>query len=271
LDSATISADRDRPRRASGVLLIAVLAVSAALAGVGSIGDGRGPLVGRTYLSHSVTVAGEARPLVAGTQMWLAFEGDGRVAASAGCNRHGGRVRIERDRIVITDVFQTIAGCSAERSEQDEWLSTVLAADPYYVLDGESLRLTFDDTTIELLDSKVADPDRPLQKTRWRLSAMKPLATRPTNGAVATVVFDGSRVDVAVEGCNEATALATVTAKEIQVVHWVSTDRGCSGPEATAFTAIAAVLDGKVRYSIDAGKLTLVHPSGRELYFRATD
>jgi heat shock protein HslJ len=249
--------------------VLVFLALTAVLAGVGNVGDGRGPLVGRTFLSQSVTVAGEPRPLIAGTQMRLTFEGDARVSASAGCNRRGGRVVIERDRIVISDSFTTLAGCDAQRTEQDRWLSTVFAADPWYVLEGPLLRLTFDDTTIELLDSEIADPDRPLLGTRWRLEAMINMSTRLMQGAVATIVFEGGRVDVAIEGCNESTAHTTITGAEIQVDPLVSSDRTCPRAEATAQASIAAVLDGRIRYSIDAATLRLTHPSGRELLLRA--
>lgn len=271
MESATVSEERDRPRRAVGSLgpVLVFLAITAAVAGVGSRGDGRAPLVGRTFLSQSVTVAGKPRPLIAGTQMRLTFEDDGRISASAGCNRRGGRVVIERDRLLISDSFMTLAGCGAERAEQDRWLSSVFAADPAYVLDGPSLRLMFDDTTIELLDSEIADPDRPLLRTRWRLEAMINMSTRPMQGAVATIVFDEGRVDVTIEGCNEVTATTTNTSAEIQVDPLVSSDRECPRAEATAEAAIAAVLDGRIRYSIDAGTLRLSHPSGRELLLRA--
>jgi heat shock protein HslJ len=249
--------------------VLVFLAITGALAGVGNLGDGRG-LVGRTFLSQSVTVKGEPRPLVAGTQMVLTFDDDGRVSASAGCNRHSGRVVIDQDRIVISHSFMTAAGCNAERTEQDHWLSDVLAADLGFVLDGPSLRLTFDDTIIELLDSEVADPDRPLTGTRWRLAAMINTSTRPTQGAVATIVFDGGRVDVAIEGCNNAMADASITSAEILVGPLVSSERACPRAEATAQAAIAAVLDGRIRYSIDAGTLRLTHPSGKELVLRAS-
>jgi heat shock protein HslJ len=186
-------------------------------------------------------VAGEPRPLVAGTQLRLTFEDDSRISASAGCNRRGGRVAIERDRIVISDSFMTLAGCEVERTAQDKWLSEVLAANPNYVVDGPSLRLTFDDTIIELLDSEVADPDQPITGTRWRLAAMINTSTRPTQGAVATIVFDGGRVDVAIEGCNDAMADASITSSEILVGPLVSSDRACPRAEATAQAAIAAV------------------------------
>ena len=271
MESATISEHRGRPRRAVGSVgpVLVFLAITGVLAGVGNLGDGRGPLVGRTFLSQAVTVAGEPRPLIAGTQMRLTFEDDGRISAWAGCNRRGGRVVIERDRIVIADSFTTLAGCDAERTEQDRWLSTVFAADPAYMIDGPLLRLTFDDTTIELLDSEIADPDRPLLGTRWHLEAMINMSTRLMQGAVVTVVFDGGRVDVAIEGCNESTAHTTITSAEIQVDSLVSSGRACARAETTAQAAIAAVLDGKIRYSIDAGTLRLTHPSGQELLLRA--
>jgi len=271
VESPTISEQHHRPWRGVAPVscVLAFLALTAGVAGIGSKGDGRAPLVGRTFLSQSVTVAGEPRPLLAGTQVTLAFQDDGFFWATAGCNRHGGRVVIERDRIRLDNGFMTAAGCGKERGEQDQWLSDVLDGDLGYVLDGPSLRFTSNETTIELLDSEVADPDRPLQGTRWRLEAMINRSTRPTQGVVATIVFDGGRVEVTIEGCNDATGHVTITSNEIRVDALVNTDRACGRAEATVQTAITTVLDGTIHYSIDAAVLRLPHPNGEELHLRA--
>jgi heat shock protein HslJ len=263
--------DQHRPWRSKVTLTCAILFVAtAAVVAVVRSGDGPSPLFGRTFLSQSVTVAGEPYPLVDGTQVVLTFEDDGRVSASAGCNRHGGRVVIDGDRMVIRDSWKTAAGCFDARNAQDEWLSAVLAGDLRFVLEGPSLRLTSNDTVIELLDSETANPDRPLTETRWRLNALiDDKVTRPTGGAVATIVFREDRVDATIEGCVTSTATVAITGTRIQIGSLVGDRPACARAETNVHAAIAATLEGEIRYSIDADTLQLVHPDGHELVLHA--
>jgi heat shock protein HslJ len=78
-----------------------------------------------------------------------------------------GTFRIDGDHLVISELGSTEMGCDAARHSQDEWLASVLAANPAYVLDDVGLQLRSDDTTIALLDREVADPDRRLLHTAW--------------------------------------------------------------------------------------------------------
>lgn len=126
-------------------LLPTVLIITTMAAACGDDGGpaiGPGSVVGRTFLSESVTRDDEPRPLVEGTRIRLMLHEDGRITASAGCNTLSGSMEVERDRIVVGELSTTEMGCEPALHDQDEWLADVLVADPAYVLDGDRLRLS---------------------------------------------------------------------------------------------------------------------------------
>jgi len=259
--------------RSLGLIVITAGALGC---GDGSDTDGAGAadsLVGRTFLSESVTEADAARPLVDGTQIRITFSDDGRITASAGCNTLGGAVEIEPERIVVEPLSMTEMGCDPPRHAQDEWLADFLSADPAYALDGDRLRLSAGQTTVELVDRRVADPDRPLEGTRWSLDAIiDGDAVSSVPGQVAaTLRFGAGRVAVDVEGCNEGEADVEVAEDELRFGPLVMTDVACHGAPAEVEAAVVAVLDGTIGYHIEAASLTLEHPDGKGLTLRGEE
>ena len=224
----------------------------------------------RTFLSSSVTERGDPRPLVSGTRIRLTFS-NGRITASAGCNTMSGTVRIEDDRLVISDLGSTEMGCDAARHSQDEWLASLLTASPSYVLDDTRLQLRITDTVIDLLDREVADPDRPLQQTVWAVDGIidGSAASSIPAGTSATIVFGDDAVNLSIASCNEGTGDVKITPATIDVGRLVMTDVACSGPPAQLEAAIVRVLDGKIDYVIEAASLRLTGSNGKGLTLRA--
>ena len=228
---------------------------------------------GRTFLSESVTVQGQPRPLLPATQVRITFSTDGRITASAGCNLLSGTVRTEDDHLVIADLASTEMGCDPARHVQDEWLSSVLVTNPTFAIDGAQLELRSGDTVLRLLDRAVADPDRPLQATVWVLDGLidGAIASSIPAGASATMIFDGTQMSVEIDSCNQIAGRVKVTTATIEFdVDGVdTTDIACNGPAAALEAAILAVLDGKITYDIEAASLRLLRPNGKGLTLRA--
>lgn len=258
---------RHRNLRMTALLLLPLLAAACG----DDAGGSAARLTGRSFLSDSVSVGGNLRPLVAGTRIRLMFSTDRRITATAGCNILGGTVRIEDDHLTVSDLGSTEMGCDPARHSQDEWLSSFLSANPAYVLDGTRLQLRSDDTVIELVDREVADPDRSLQTTVWALDGLidSSAASSIPVGASATMVFGNEDVDVTITSCNQISGSVKVTASTIEFGRLVTTDVACTGPAAQLEAAIAAVLDGKVTYVIEAASLRLTHRNGKGLTLRA--
>lgn len=263
-------------------LVFSALALAAVLAAgcgddSGTVLGGTASVVGRTFLSESVTEDGLPRALVDGTKVGLTFHPDGRLSATAGCNNIAGSVEVESARILVGELAMTELGCAPPLHEQDRWLADFLAAGPAYTLDGDRLRLDADGTVIELIDREMADPDRSLEGTVWRLDAISAgggqdsTVSSVPGGVEATLVFGEGQVAVRVQGCNQGAADVEVGEATLQVGQLTMTLIGCDGPPAEVEAAIVSVLQGEITYQVEATSLTLTHPSGKGLTFQAAE
>lgn len=230
-----------------------------------------GSLVGRTFLSESVTEDGEPRPPVEGTRIEIAFSAGGRLRATAGCNVLSGAVVVRPDRLVVGELSSTRMACASERHEQDRWLAGVLAADPDHVLRGTRLLLTSGGSEIRLVDRAASHPDHPLAGTDWRLESLldgDTVAPLPP-GTGATLVFADDSLALEVVDCNRGTGDVAVSGATIEVGPLAMSARACPPDPSAVEHAVVTVLHGAIGYVIAGDTLTLRHPSGRGLVLRA--
>ena len=224
----------------------------------------------RTFLSTSVTEGDRSRPLVEGTRIRLDFVG-GALSVDAGCNYLAfDSTRQEGDRLVVEQASSTEVGCSQESMDQDEWLTGFLTSEPIVRLDGDSLWLTSEDVTIELLDIEVATPDQPLVGTRWRINTILDTESENSLGAQyeAYLIF---RDDGTVSGrtaCNAFSARYEVDGSKLSVSGLVTTTAGCGGYAAELEAALFDVLHGDSTIDIETNKLTLTDPNGEGVSLR---
>ncbi len=241
--------------------------------------DTAGEPWGRTFLSTSVTENGEPRPLVEGTRIRLSFSDDRHLGAQAGCNSMGARAEVsggergEPRRLVVSDLATTDMGCHPPRHAQHEWLGRFLASRPTWQLEGPDLTLEQGSTRIQLADREVADPDRPLQGTRWVVDTIVDgqVASSVPAGAEAYLVFS-ERGFTGSTGCNQMSGASTVdsTGATITFSDVISTKIACEDDRMRLEGAVLSVLDGKVAYDVESDRLRLDHPSGRGLGLRAS-
>lgn len=113
-------------------------------------------LSGRTFSGDIVTDAEAPRPLVQGTAITIAFDapsetGTQTITWHAGCNTMSASLAEADGRLQVAAlVSSTYRNCSAERAEQDRWLSDLLKAEPSWTLDGDTLTLVSENTIITL-------------------------------------------------------------------------------------------------------------------------
>jgi heat shock protein HslJ len=256
------------------VLAVVVVAAACAPSPPGVPPDGEGPadaLLGRDFVSTSVTENGRPRPLVPGTQVQLSFPMAGSFGASAGCNIFGGSVDVQRDRLVMEVETSTDMACDEAREEQDGWLVDFLSSDPAYVLRGTFLRLQVGGTVIEMADRDTVQPDRPLVGTRWHLTSIVDgdvVGSLPP-GTGATVTFGDGTVGFQVKDCNVGSGDAVIDDTTITIGRLIQTLRACQQGPSEVEHAVTSVLNGTITYEIDAAVLRLTHPSGQGLIFRA--
>jgi len=238
------------------VALVIMLAACGVVPGAGNTGS----LDGRSFLSTAVTVAGADRPLVDGTQIRLSFT-DGQIGASAGCNIFGGSYRLSGNRLLISGGSMTEMGCDDARYAQDDWLFTFLGSGPTVALSGNELTLSSTDTVINLLDTEVADPDRPLVGTTWTVTGLingEAVSSIPDEVEATLLFADEGRVEVQ-SGCNTGGGSYTVSGDTIFFSELVTTEMACDGARGEVEAAVYAVLNAdSVTYVIDAGGMTLM-------------
>lgn len=252
--------------------LMVVVAASACAAAPPAQPGGDGSLVGRSFVSESVTEDGRPRPLVPGTQVQLSFSDDGRtIGASAGCNSMGGPVQIRPHRLVIDIQWTTDMACDPPREAQDTWVIDFLSADPRYALRGDRLHLQVGGTVIEMVDAEVT-PDQPLEGPTWQLESIvdDDVVSSLPAGTGATLTFGDGGVGVQIVDCNVGSGDVTIRGSEIDVGPLMMSLRACEQGPAQVEAAVVTVLQGTISYSIDGDVLTLTHPSGRGLVLRGT-
>lgn len=220
-------------------------------------------LRGRTFLATDVTEDGKPRQLAAGSRISLWFSDDGRLVANAGCNTIAGQVRLDGGHIATDgDLSTTEMGCDPPRHAQDEWLAQLLQARPSWRLDGDQLVVTSGTTELVLLDREVAEPDLPLEGTRWTVDTIYSGGTAATAAGAdgPYLVFEAGKVTGST-GCNTLEGPATVSGSTIRFGDLIMTRKACPGELAPIEQAIVAVLQGDLPFTIEADKLTL-NPNG---------
>jgi heat shock protein HslJ len=218
-----------------------------------------GPLAGRSFVATKVTVDGKPKPLVEGTELSLAFEQGGKLAASAGCNSLFGTAQVADGRIRVSQMGGTDMACDQARMAQETWYGEILSSDPAYSVDGDELTLTAEKTVITFTDALEAHPDFPLEKTVWQLDGFVDghTASSAPGGASATVQFDAGELAFTNEGCNSGRTQVEVADGSIEVAPMMMTKMACPLAPMEVENKVTAVLDGTVSYVLEGETLTL--------------
>ena len=206
----------------------------------------------RTFLATEAF----GRVLVPDSQVRLSFR-DGQIGASGGCNSIGGPYTVEGDRLVVRQLAMTEMACGAVLMDQDAWLASLLDGAAIR-LEGDTLTLAKPAAGLTLVDREVVDPDRPLAGTRWVVDGLvegDAVSSVPA-GVVAALTFSPGRVDVEA-GCNRGGGAVSVTGATLTLGPIALTKMACEGDAMEVERLVSEVLSGDVRYTIEAGTLTL--------------
>ncbi|MBI5088679.1 MAG: META domain-containing protein [Actinobacteria bacterium] len=213
-------------------------------------------LDGRSFLSTGAT----GFEIVSGSVIRLAFS-DGTVSASAGCNQMGGAYRLTDGRLHVDSLSMTEMGCEQALMDQDARLADLLTADPGLTLDGDTLMLTAEaGVTVTFLDREVADPDRPLEATRWVVDTVidGDAASSIPAGAVASITIADGRASVQA-GCNTGSASVEIGDGTITFGPLMLTRMACDEAKMALERSGTATIDGQqATYRIEAARLTLM-------------
>ena len=237
--------------RLVGLLLVAL----AFAAGCGSDGGaGSAPFAGREFVSQSVT----GRTLVEGTRIVLTFREE-ELRATAGCNTLSAPYSVRGATLVVdgAGMGMTEMGCAPERHAQDDWLAGFLSGTPAVGIEGSTMTLRRGDTVLTFLDRRVADPDRPLLGTKWRVDTVIDGDAARSVGTAAPVILelraDGTLV-ASSAGCTSATVGYTRDGDVLQFGAVTVDAIGCPDPWQPTIDVLRA---GTLRFTIVATRLTI--------------
>jgi heat shock protein HslJ len=216
--------------------------------------SGSDGLDGRSFVSTEV----DGHELVPDSVVRLTFE-DGSLSINAGCNTMFGGYTVEGDVLSAPTMAMTEMACDPALMEQDAWISGLISNGPTVTVDGDTLTIAGPDAqTITFLDTEVAEPDQPLEGTRWvvdGLLANEGVSTVPIGAEASITISDGT---AAVEaGCNTGSATVTITDSTITFGPLMLTRMACPQPQMDLENAVVSVLSGDVAYTIDSSTLQL--------------
>lgn len=246
---------------AAGMMLPGTMLLSAC----GSESAAGGSLTGRSFLSISVTEDGKPKQLAPNTRIGLRFK-DGNVHAETGCNQLGGEVSTDDGKLTVNELGGTEMGCDPARHAQENWVSQLLRDRPAWKLEADKLTLTRGGTELVLQDRETAQPDKPLDGTKWSLETVisGQTASHSVGSEKAHFTIGGERVTGST-GCNEFQGIVARTGNKLTFGELSTTRKACAGDDAKLEQTVLGALKGELTYTIEADRLKLRAPDGNGL------
>ena len=240
----------------------------------GPLIGGDGSPIGKTYLSVSVQEDGAERPLVPGTRIRVQIRKDGVLIARAGCNELSGGIMLDdgvlrfqssetiEDGVLrfASGPIQTQMGCGPEFGAQEDWVFGFLLHEPEWTVDGDTFTLTNGRTTFVLLDTRLAEPDPPLDGTLWTVESVVG-DRRDYNGVVpATLTLNGTLAT----GSTGSSAFTATVARDNDKLTFTLLGITPTNPTGRAADLEQAFLDAlstPLTYTLKANRLRLRAPT----------
>jgi heat shock protein HslJ len=103
---------------------------------------GADPLANTQWELVSMGAPGAEAPVIAGSQVTLAFEADGRAGGESGCNTYGGNYRVDGDAITFDEVASTLMACADQAvMDQEQRFFLALQNAGTFELSGDNLAI----------------------------------------------------------------------------------------------------------------------------------
>ncbi len=192
--------------------------------------------------------------LVADSTITLAFQSDS-ISANAGCNTMNAGYSISDGTLDVGVMAATMMACPDELMAQDTWLSEFLTGGPEIALDGATLTLTGDDSSITLTGIEDAE----LVGTTWVVSgtvANEAVTVGLVDSEASLTISDDGTVQVDT-GCNTGSGTVEITDSTLTFGPIAATLMACDEELTRLETSVLATLQGEVSYQIDGSTLSL--------------
>ncbi|NLG55476.1 MAG: META domain-containing protein [Rhodococcus sp.] len=230
---------------------------------------------GRTFISTDV----EGEQIPGGGPLTVGFPESGRISATAGCNQAGGSVDLADGTLTTGPLAMTMMACIGDTANADAWMQQFLESGPQWTLDADTLTLTGENSTVTLIDKKVAQPDKPIVGTTWHVTSLISTEAIETSQALEdaaphfTIGDDGTVTGSA--GCNQMTGRATISNQSgatatITFEPVGTTMMACDDDAMAVEAAVLSALSGETTATVDGDTLRLQRADGVGVDARAT-
>lgn len=247
---------------------VALLATASALTACGSseVGAAHDPatLIGKTYLSTAVS----GTPIPGDGPLEVTFPQAGRIAATAGCNRHMGEVTFTGDTMAPQQLAATMMACPGPRADADQWLSNFLNGPLTWSTSGTTLTLNRGDQTVELTERA----NTALIGTEWIVQSIVHSQGIESSRVIEEItptltITDGGKVS-GFTGCNQFTGEATMNGDKIEFRGIVSTQKACDEDVSRVEKNVLDTLRGTATYQVEGDQLTLTNDADPSIGLR---
>ncbi|WP_292729529.1 META domain-containing protein [Methanoculleus sp.] len=213
-------------------------------------------------------------PVLDGTTVTVAFDTDGNVGGSAGCNHYSADYTVDSASLSIGPAVRTEMYCSEPpgiMKQEDRYLALLANVTSYRVEGGERLVLV-DREGADLLvfEEVVRTPDLPFVGTDWVLESYSTggdAVSSPVNGTKITANFDDGNV-TGNAGCNHYGGEYSLDGANLSISSLYSTLMYCETPgvmeqEGRFMSHLANVSS----YRVESDRLVLTDETGTDLLF----
>lgn len=245
-------------------LLAALSLLTACASGQSDAAPDPSALVGKTYLSTSVT----GPEIPGGGPLELSFPQAGRIAGTAGCNRHMGEVSFDGDTMTPSQLAATMMACPGPRADADAWLSALLDGPLTWEVSGDKLTLSRGDQTVELTERQ----NKPLVGTKWTVQSIV-----HSQGVESSQVIEQIKPNLTISedgtvsgfgGCNGFGGDATVTGDKIEFRGIVGTQMACDEDIMRVERNVLDTLRGTATAKVEGDQLSLTNDADPSIGLR---
>lgn len=213
-------------------------------------------------------------PVLAGTTVTAAFDAEGNLGGSAGCNHYGAGYTVDGANLAIEPAVRTEMYCSEPpgiMDQEDRYLALLTEVASYRVEDNRLVLTGHNGTDILVFEPVLRTPDLPLAGTDWVLEAYSTGSDAVSSVIAGTTVTAKFAADGSVTGnagCNHYGGSYSLDGANLSVSSLYSTLMYCETPgvmeqEETFMGHLANVSS----YRVDGDRLTLTDAAGTDLFY----
>jgi pimeloyl-ACP methyl ester carboxylesterase/heat shock protein HslJ len=184
-------------------------------------------LAGSSWQLTSFGPVGATNPVIGNVTITLEFGEDGQAGGNGGCNSYGGTYKVQSDSLKFGEINSTLIACAQAVTEQELQYMQALRTASRFTVEGEILKISYQDDGGELLFARSADatPEPPIgTMTDIPVTAMPSPAEPPERIEFDAGSTSAQRSDLLPSGLSVKKYVLTGSAGQTMTVEVLSDD-----------------------------------------------